>query len=87
LTVGEMLTFRVLAGVASNRAGEANRGRYMGIFTLSFEGAFVIAPLAGTWIYQRFGPRLLWESCGALGLLLFAGFWLLSGVFSRDLPA
>jgi predicted MFS family arabinose efflux permease len=83
-TVGEMLTFPVLSGVAANRAGEANRGRYMGIFTLSFEGAFVIAPLAGTWLYQRLGPRALWSACGLLGCVLLTGFWLLSGVFARE---
>jgi predicted MFS family arabinose efflux permease len=86
-TVGEMLTFPVLAGVVANRAGEANRGRYMATFTLSFEGAFVIAPLAGTWIYQRFSPRALWYGCGAMGFLLLAGYWLLSGVFARERPA
>jgi len=89
-TIGEMLTFPVLAGAVANRAGEANRGRYMGIFTLSFEGAFVISPLAGTWIYQHFGPRTLWSGCGAVGFVLLAGYWLLSGVFtspSRAEPA
>lgn len=86
-TIGEMLTFPILSGVVANRAGEANRGRYMGIFTLSFEGAFVIAPLAGTWIYQRYGPRTLWNACGGVGLLLLAGFWLLSGVFARERTA
>jgi len=83
-TLGEMLSFPVLGGVVANRAGEANRGRYMGIFTLSFESAFVIAPLVGTWIYQRHGPRALWTSCGGLGAVLFAGFWLLAGVFARE---
>jgi MFS family permease len=82
-TVGEMLTFPVFAGAVADRAGEANRGSYMAIFTLSFEGAFVIAPLAGTWIYQRFGPRALWETCGAVGLVLLAGFWFLSGIFAQ----
>jgi predicted MFS family arabinose efflux permease len=86
-TIGEMLTFPVLSGVVASRAGEANRGRYMGLFTLSFEGAYVIAPLAGTWMYQRFGPRTLWSCCGLLGFLLFAGYWLLSGVFARERPA
>jgi predicted MFS family arabinose efflux permease len=86
-SIGEMLTFPVLAGVAANRAGEANRGRYMGIFTLSSEGAFVFAPLAGTWVYQQFGPRTLWYGCGAVGFLLLAGFWRLSPVFARERPA
>jgi predicted MFS family arabinose efflux permease len=82
-TFGEMMAFPVLAGIASNRAGEANRGRYMAVFTLSFEGAFVVAAPAGTWIFQHLGPRVLWSACGAVGVVLCAGFWLLSGPFAR----
>ncbi|HEY2738624.1 MAG TPA: MFS transporter [Thermoanaerobaculia bacterium] len=77
-TTGEMMAFPVLAGITANRAGDASRGRYMAVFTLSFESAFVVAAPAGTWIFQRFGPRALWNTCGALGLLLCAGFWLLA---------
>jgi predicted MFS family arabinose efflux permease len=86
-TVGEMLSFPVLSGVAANRAGEASRGRYMAVFTLSFESAFVVSPLAGTWIYQRFGPRTLWSGCIAVGFVLLAGYWILSGVFARERQA
>jgi len=77
-TTGEMMAFPMLAGITANRAGDASRGRYMAVFTLSFESAFVVAAPAGTWIFQRFGPRVLWNTCGALGLLLSAGFWLLA---------
>jgi len=77
-TTGEMMAFPVLAGITANRAGDASRGRYMAVFTLSFESAFVVAAPAGTWIFQRFGPRALWNTCGALGLVLAAGFWLLA---------
>lgn len=83
-TLGEMLTLPILSGVVANRAGEANRGLYMGLFVLSFEGAFVLAPLAGTWVYQRFGPTTLWLACGAVGVVLWIGFWALSGVFRRE---
>jgi len=77
-TTGEMMSFPMLAGITANRAGDASRGRYMAVFTLSFESAFVIAAPAGTWIFQHFGPRVLWNTCGALGVLLGAGFWLLA---------
>ncbi|HEX7184374.1 MAG TPA: MFS transporter [Thermoanaerobaculia bacterium] len=83
-TMGEMLTLPVLSGVVANRAGEANRGLYMGLFVLSFEGAFVLAPLTGTWVYQRFGPMTLWLACGVVGVVLWIGFWALSGVFRRE---
>jgi predicted MFS family arabinose efflux permease len=77
-TVGEMLTLPVVAGVIANRAGETNRGHYMALFSISFEGAFVVAPLVGTWIYQRYGPRLLGGAIGVLGIVLWAGLTALS---------
>lgn len=86
-TVGEMLTLPIMAGVVANRAGERSRGRYMALFTVAFEGAFVIAPLVGTWIYQSFGTYVLWVGCIGIGFLLLAGYWALSGVLGRPAPA
>jgi MFS family permease len=86
-TVGEMLTLPVMAGVVANRAGERSRGRYMALFTIAFEGAFVIAPLAGTWIYQSYGTYVLWVGCIGIGFLLLAGYWALSGALGRPAPA
>ena len=73
-TVGEMLSLAIISGVVAERAGESGQGRYMGIYSVSFSLAFVLAPLGGTWIYQRFGPEALWYGCGVLGLLLWAAF-------------
>jgi len=81
-TMGEMLTLPVMGGVVANRAGEASRGRYMALFTVAFEGAFVVAPLAGTWVYQELGPQRLWLGCIGIGAVLLAGFWRLAGVFT-----
>lgn len=83
-SVGEMLTLPVMGGVVANRAGERSRGRYMALFTVAFEGAFVISPMAGTWVYQRYGPAALWLGCMAVGVVLLAGFWALSGVMERE---
>ncbi len=77
-TMGEMITLPILGGVVANRAGETSRGRYLALFTIAFEGAFVVAPLAGTRIYQAFGPQRLWLGCIGVGVLLLAGFWRLA---------
>ncbi len=77
-TAGEMLSLPFISGWVGNRAGEKNIGAYMGLFTLAFSGAFVLGPPAGTWIYERYGPGVLWPACGAVGVLLGAGFALLS---------
>ncbi|HEX4959517.1 MAG TPA: MFS transporter [Thermoanaerobaculia bacterium] len=73
-TVGEMLSFPVVSAVVAERADEANRGRYMGVFNLSFATSFVVAPLVGTWVYQHLGARTLWFGCGGVGVAIWAGF-------------
>jgi predicted MFS family arabinose efflux permease len=83
-TVGEMLSFPLAAGAVANRAGEANRGLYMGLFTLSFEGAWIFAPILGTWVYQAWGPRAVGLACGVLGLILLAGFQAVAAWTERE---
>lgn len=83
-TMGEMLSLAIVSGVVAERAGDSNQGRFMGAFALSFAIAFVAAPLLGTWVYQNYGPQILWPACGLLGLLLWIGFSLLSRVAVRQ---
>jgi MFS family permease len=40
--------------------------------------AFVLAPVGGTWLYEEYGYRALWWTCGMLGLVLWGAFSLLS---------
>ena len=83
-TLGEMLSLAIVSGVVAERAGTSNQGRFMGAFALSFAVAFVVAPLLGTWVYQRYGPQILWPACGLLGVFLWLGFSLLSRVAVRQ---
>lgn len=82
-SVGEMMTFPLLGGWVASHAPDASRGRYMGLFTAAFSGAFVVAPFAGTWVYGHWGPRVLWYGIGAVGLLLWAGFQALAMAVDR----
>ncbi len=74
LTFGEMLSMPLVTALIAGRATDATRGRYMGIFSLGFSLAFVVAPAAGTAIYGRFGGDAVWIVCAALCLLLAAAF-------------
>jgi predicted MFS family arabinose efflux permease len=73
-TLGEMISFPLSSTAATARAGSRNLGAYMGIYTFAWQAAFVVAPLVGTWVYQEWGSRTLWLGCGALGVLIWAGF-------------
>lgn len=83
-TVGEMLAFPFSAGAVANRAEESNRGEYMGLYTLSFEGAWVFSPILGTWVYQTWGAKALWLGCGAVGVVLLLGFYGVSAAIARE---
>jgi predicted MFS family arabinose efflux permease len=72
-TVGEMLALPLLNAVVAERAGAANRGRYMGLYNMAYSVAFIIAPAAGTWTYDHFGPSVLWVAIGCLGVPLLVG--------------
>lgn len=85
-TLGEMLTTPLLEGFVAERSPVENRGQYMGVFSAAFSGAFVLAPLGGTWVYEVFGYRTLWLVCGGLGVMLWIGFtWLNTKVQQEQL--
>lgn len=80
-TVGEMLTLPILNSIVAERSPAGGRGRYMGLFTMSFALGLVIAPLAGMTVLDRFGSTALWACAGLVGpiaavtvLLLRRGF-------------
>ncbi len=73
-TFGEMLSLPFAEAVVANRAGAGQSGRYMGIFATAFSLAFILAPLTGTAVYERFGSDAVWLGCGVVGLLLWGGF-------------
>lgn len=82
-TAGEMLSLPLANAVAAHRAEEGSAGRYLGAYSLSFSIAFVLAPMLGTAVYQRLGPRALWFGVGALGLGLWVAFTLLAPRLAR----
>jgi len=85
-TVGEMLSLPLTNAFASLRGGVAGTGRYLGAYMFAFATAFVVAPLAGTAVYQRWGANTLWYGCAGVGVILIMGFWWLSAVVRRGGP-
>ncbi len=73
-SIGEMLLFPIISGFVANRAGEKNRGKYMGMFTFAFSLSFIVGPITGTGVYDHFGPTALWLGAGVLGILCSLGF-------------
>ena len=70
-TLGEILQAGQLGALVASIAPPHLRGRYMGVFGLSFGTAAFLGPLIGTQVLERFGEDALWS--GALALCVAAG--------------
>ena len=84
-TFGEMLSMPLLGSLIALRAGPGSQGRYMGLFSFAFSLSMIVGPAVGTAVYGRFGPAALWFGCGAVGVLLYAAFSILSRSLSVPL--
>jgi MFS family permease len=86
-TVGEMLGAAVASALVADLAPPGLRGRYLGVFSAAWGIAAVVAPLAGTAIYQHAGATALWLGCGGLGLAAAAGVLSLGPALRSRPPA
>ena len=68
LTLGEMLNAPYSAAFAAELAPAHLRGRYMGVQSMAWTQAFIVAPILGTQLYHS-KPDLLWGGSVAVGLL------------------
>jgi predicted MFS family arabinose efflux permease len=86
-TAGEIVSFAFLSTFVVRRAGPVSQGRYMALYVMAFGLAFIVAPLAGTRVYQYVSPHWVWHASGLVGVVLLAGFWTLSRRQESTQPA
>jgi MFS family permease len=72
-TVGEVVGAAVGPAVVADLSPAAMRGRYQGMFSLSFSVAALVGPPLGGAVYSSLGGTALWAACGVLGLATGAG--------------
>ncbi|MEV0728871.1 MFS transporter [Polymorphospora sp. NPDC050346] len=65
-TLGEMLNSPSNSTLIAELSPSTLRGRYAGVFSLSWSLASFAAPIAGGWVQQNLGNSVLWLGCGAL---------------------
>jgi len=66
-TLGEMLHSPMSGAYVTQLAPERYRGRYMGLFVLTWSFGMMIGPTVGTRVYE-WNPTVLWSACAVLGL-------------------
>jgi MFS family permease len=71
ITFGEMATFPVSSAYIAGLAPAHLRGRYMGVYALTWSAGLIVAPQIGLPLFAA-GPRTLWLTCGLLGLVAAA---------------
>ncbi|HYM62572.1 MAG TPA: MFS transporter [Thermoanaerobaculia bacterium] len=67
-TLGEMVSSPVTGAYVSGLAPEQYRGRYMGMWVLTWSLGMILGPTIGTRVYAN-NPNLVWIGCGVLGLI------------------
>ena len=82
-TLGEIGFNAVAPALVADIAPADQRGRYNGVLGLSFGGAALIGPIAGTAVLQRFGEPALWSGCLVASLASAAGMLALGPALMR----
>ncbi|MCL8015005.1 MFS transporter [Streptomyces sp. AS02] len=82
-TLGEMLNAPTQTGLVVRLSPTQGRGRYQGMYTLSWSVAALVAPLVSGFVIDRFGAEWLWGLCAVVGTVAAVGY----GVLMRRLPA
>lgn len=71
-TLGEMIFFSVSQLICYQYGGEKKKGQSLGLYRMIYASSRMIAPAGGSFIYQRFGGRMLWYLCGLIGITCLA---------------
>jgi MFS family permease len=87
LTIGELLLAPTGTAFAANLAPADMRGRYMGLYGLSWGASLGIAPVIGGWLNDNVAPVAIWYAGLAMGLVAAAGFLLLKRSAGSPRPA
>ncbi len=82
-TFGEIGVSAVALALVADLAPPHLRGRYYGLFGLSFGSAAIVAPAVGTSVFAAFGGDTVWAGCALLGIVMFLGQLALSSSVSR----
>ncbi|MFC7547312.1 MDR family MFS transporter [Plantactinospora sp. GCM10030261] len=69
-TLGEMLNSPSNSTLIAELSPAAYRGRYQGVFSLSWQLAGASAPVLGGLVREQLGNSALWLGCAAVGLLV-----------------
>lgn len=86
LTVGEMLSMPFASTYTATIAPRARRGEYMGLYSIGWAVAFIIAPSLGLQWADRYGFHSLWYFSGGLAMVSALGIWYIDRIAGIPVP-
>jgi MFS family permease len=81
-TLGEIVNAPIQTGLVVRLSPLQGRGRYQGMYTMSWAVAALVAPLMSGFVIDRFGAEWLWGLCAVIGTVAAVGY----GVLMRRMP-
>ncbi|WP_259407886.1 MDR family MFS transporter [Streptomyces akebiae] len=76
-TLAEIVNAPTQTGVVVRLSPAQGRGRYQGMYTMSWSVAALVAPLMSGVVIDRWGAQWLWGLCAVIGTVAGAGYWAL----------
>ncbi|WP_245205183.1 MFS transporter [Kitasatospora sp. RG8] len=73
-TIGEILNAPTMMGLVSELSPTHARGRYQGVYSLSWSLASFLGPAVGGVLLERAGSGVMWGACAACGTVAAAGY-------------
>jgi MFS family permease len=81
-TLAEIVNAPTQTGLVVGLSPVHGRGRYQGMYTMSWSVAALVAPLMSGFVIDRFGAQWLWGLCAVVGTAAGIGY----GLLMRRLP-
>ncbi|MEU8592758.1 MFS transporter, partial [Streptomyces globisporus] len=81
-TLAEIVNAPTQTGIVVQLSPAQGRGRYQGMYTMSWSVAALVAPLMSGFVIDHYGAAWLWAACAVIGTVAGLGYWLLM----RNLP-
>jgi MFS family permease len=86
-TLAEIVNAPTQTGLVVRLSPVQGRGRYQGMYTMSWSAAALVAPLLAGSVIDRFGANWLWGCCAVLGTAAGLGYWRLLRRLPPEVPA
>ncbi len=71
-------------GIVVQLSPAKGRGRYQGMYTMSWSVAALVAPLMSGFVIDHYGAAWLWAACAVIGTVAGFGYWLLMRTLPRE---